>query len=506
MEPSPSAGPLAGGLAAVVGLGVAELLAGAMRTGRSPVVAVADQVIRLGPPSWERAVIDALGTTDKPALIAAVLVVTVVLGIVAGTLPRPAGLALAATVATVGAWAAVVAHDGNGSHAIAPLAGGLVAIATLLLLARAAGTSTMRPLPPPGADRRRFLLAGSTAAVVAATGAAVGRALQGRVDASASRAAVRLPEPTGTTTTSTPAVPATGFDIPGLSTFVTPNDEFYRIDTALIVPQVDTDGWTLTVDGMVEEPLRFTFEELLDRPLVEREVTLACVSNEVGGNLVGNARWLGVPLTELLAEARPKARADQVVGRSVDGFTAGFPLADALDGRTALVAVGMNGEPLPLRHGFPARLVISGLYGYVSATKWLERIELTRFDAYTPYWIERGWSVDGPVKVSARIDRPLRGLTPGTLTVAGVAWATNRGIGKVEVRADDGPWHEATLSAVSGVDTWRQWRWDWRASPGNHVLQVRATTADGERQTEEQQPSFPDGATGWHTVRVKVRA
>jgi DMSO/TMAO reductase YedYZ molybdopterin-dependent catalytic subunit len=302
-----------------------------------------------------------------------------------------------------------------------------------------------------------------------------------------------------------PPVPAGAeVGLPGLAPWITPNADFYRIDTALVVPQVETDGWRLRIDGMVQHPVELSYQELLDRPLVEADVTLMCVSNEVGGGLIGNARWLGVPLAPLLEEAGPRSDADQVVGRSVDGFTTGFPLRAALDGRDALIAVGMNGEPLPLRHGFPARLVVAGLYGYVSATKWLRRIEVTRFDRYDPYWIQRGWARMGPVKVGARIDTPRSQVAAGTVGVGGVAWAQGRGVERVEVRVDDGRWHDARLGEAVGNDTWRQWRWDWKAARGDHELAVRATTADGEVQTDEQQLPFPDGATGWHTVRMRV--
>jgi DMSO/TMAO reductase YedYZ molybdopterin-dependent catalytic subunit len=503
MAAPPAGGVVRGGLAAVVGLAAAELVAGAIQTGRSPVVAVADAVVRSAPPAWERWAIDTLGTGDKPALVMAVLVVTVALGALAGALPRRAGAIVVVAVTGAGALAALAEPDATGSHALAPVLGGAVAVGMLEGLRRAVGDHRDAPLPPPGADRRRFLLAGSAAALLAATGASVGRTLQGRTSAASSRASVRLP-PAREALGSAPAPGAVA--TPGLTPFLTPNDDFYRIDTAIVVPQVEAETWALTIDGMVGNRRRYTFDDLVNRPLVEREVTLACVSNQVGGDLVGTARWLGVPLVELLEEAEPDDGADQLVGRSVDEFTAGFPLAAALDGRTALVAVGMNGEPLPLRHGFPARLVVAGLYGYVSATKWLERLEVTRFDAYTPYWVERGWADRAPIKVSSRIDTPRRRVDEGTVPVAGVAWAPTRGIDTVEVRVDEGAWHEATLAPGGGVDTWRQWRWDWRATPGDHELQVRATTADGERQTGDEQEPFPDGATGWHTVRVEVSA
>jgi DMSO/TMAO reductase YedYZ molybdopterin-dependent catalytic subunit len=492
-------------LAAAVGLGVAELVAGAVPTGRSPVVAVADRVIHLGPPSWERAVIRTLGTNDKPALVVVVLVAVLLLGAVAGmwATRRPlASRAIIAAAAIAGALSAMVEPDASWVDALPPVAGGLATVWTLALLVRATGDETSSPLSPQGADRRRFLVAGSAATAVAAIAGASGRALQGRVNAAASRRMVRLPSPAAPL----PAVPR-GADLrlPGLTPFVTPNADFYRIDVNLIVPQVETAGWTLRIDGMVDHPRTYTFEQLLARPLVEADVTLTCVSNEVGGGLAGNARWLGVPLRELLEEAGPTARADQVVGRAVDGFTTGMPLAAALDGRDALVAVGMNGAPLPLRHGFPARLVVAGLYGYVSATKWLRQIELTRFDAYDPYWIQRGWASKGPIKLASRIDTPTGTVTTGQVPVAGVAWAQGRGIRGVEVKVNDGAWHDAELAAADGVDTWRQWRWDWAAKPGRHQLTVRATANDGEVQTGDQAPPFPDGATGWHTVGVRVK-
>ncbi|MCU1375550.1 MAG: molybdopterin-binding oxidoreductase [Actinomycetia bacterium] len=499
-------GAVAGVLAAAVGLGAAELVAGAVPTGRSPVVAVADRVIHLGPPAWEREVIRVLGTNDKPALVLIVLVALVALGALAGTWAtrRPlASRAIIAAAAVVGALSALAEEDASWVHALAPVAGGLATAWTLTLLVRATEDTTSSPLSPAGADRRRFLVAGTVAASVAAVAGASGRALQGRVNAAASRQAVRLPsaaEPL-------PAIPAGAeLGLPGLTPFVTPNKDFYRIDVSLIVPQVETSGWILRIDGMVDHPRTYTYEQLLARPLVEADVTITCVSNEVGGGLIGNARWLGVPLKELLDEVGPSAKADQLVGRSVDGFTTGMPLATAVDGRDALLAVGMNGVPLPLRHGFPARLIVAGLYGYVSATKWLRQIEVTRFDAYTPYWIERGWDTYGPIKLESRIDTPGGTVAAGRVPVAGVAWAQGRGIERVEVRVDDGAWRDAVLAEAVGADTWRQWHYDWDAPVGRHQLMVRATAGDGEVQTGDEALPFPNGATGWHTVGVRVKA
>ena len=286
------------------------------------------------------------------------------------------------------------------------------------------------------------------------------------------------------------------------------NKDFYRIDTALVVPNVSPDSWSLKVSGMVDRPFEISFDELLALPQVEEAVTLSCVSNEVGGNLVGNALWQGVPLRALLDRAGVQPGASQVVGRSVDGFTAGFPTAALTGERTALVAVGMNGEPLPVLHGFPARLVVAGLYGYVSATKWLTEVRLTTLEDFDGYWIPRGWSKEGPIKTESRIDVPRSGvpLSTGTIPIAGVAWAPGpgRGIAKVEVQVDDEPWRAATLGPVLSGNTWCQWLLKWDATPGTHTLQVRATDGTGETQTEDQAPPDPDGATGWDSHRVKV--
>ncbi|MBW5480539.1 molybdopterin-dependent oxidoreductase [Streptomyces bambusae] len=302
--------------------------------------------------------------------------------------------------------------------------------------------------------------------------------------------------------------------VPGALPFITPNRVFYRVDTALVVPRVDTTDWQLRIHGDgVRRPLVLSLDDLLARPMVERDITLTCVSNEVGGPYAGNARWLGVRLADLLREAgvRPPSQggpADQLVARSVDGMTIGTPVETVLDGREALLAVGMNGEPLPFEHGFPVRMVVPGLYGYVSACKWLRELRLTTFDAYDAYWVRRSWAARAPVKTQSRIDTPRAYAAPaaGRLPVAGVAWAQHRGIARVEVRVDGGAWQEARLGAEDGVDTWRQWVWPWDATPGRHTLEVRATDGTGAVQVERRSPPAPDGATGWHRIEVDVRA
>jgi len=303
-----------------------------------------------------------------------------------------------------------------------------------------------------------------------------------------------------------PGVPS--YPIDGLSPYIVPSGDFYRIDTALVVPQVDVAHWKLSVTGKVDHPFTLTFDELQAMEQVEEAVTLSCVSNYVGGDLVGNARWQGVPLRALLDRAGVQSAGTQIVGRSVDGFTVGFPTAALDDGRTALVAVGMNGQPLPTVHGFPARLVVAGLYGYVSATKWLTEIELTGLEDFDAYWVPLGWAKEAPIKTQSRIDVPKAAATirAGTTPIAGVAWAPDRGIRKVEVQVDDGPWRQAQLASVLSKDTWCEWMLPWDATVGPHVLRVRATDGTGATQTGHESDPEPDGATGWHSRKVDVVA
>jgi DMSO/TMAO reductase YedYZ molybdopterin-dependent catalytic subunit len=271
---------------------------------------------------------------------------------------------------------------------------------------------------------------------------------------------------------------------------------------------VDPATWQLRIHGMVQREVTLTFDELLRRPLIEDYVTLTCVSNPVGGPYVGNALWLGARLADLIRQARPLAGASQLLCTSVDGFTSGTPLEVVLDGRDALLAVAMNGQPLPVEHGFPARMVVPGLYGYVSATKWVTDIEVTTFASANAYWVQRGWSQQAPIKTESRIDVPAGGATlaPGRTPVAGVAWAQHKGIAAVEVRVDAGPWQEARLAAVPDIDTWRQWLWEWNATPGNHVLEARATDKTGYTQTAVQAPPPPNGASGYPSVAITVRS
>ena len=356
-----------------------------------------------------------------------------------------------------------------------------------------------------GYGRRSFLATSAVAAVGAAAAGAAGNLLSQRSTVSQSRALVRIPPPAKPL----PALAASDdLRIPGLSPFVTPNSSFYRVDTALLIPQVPPGSWRLRVHGMVSRELDITFDDLLRRPLSEADITLCCVSNPVGGPYISNTRWLGVPLASVLREAGIQPGADQLLTTSTDGYTSGTPVATVMDGRNALLAVAMNGAPLPVAHGFPVRMLVPGLYGYVSATKWLTDINVTTFGAQQGYWVQQGWAKLAPIKTGSRIDVPNgnSALRPGPVAVAGVAWAQRRGVAAVEVRVDGGPWHEARLATVPGIDTWRQWVWEWAAAAGNHLLQVRAIDETGYTQTAAAASPFPNGATGWDTVQVSVSA
>jgi DMSO/TMAO reductase YedYZ molybdopterin-dependent catalytic subunit len=332
-------------------------------------------------------------------------------------------------------------------------------------------------------------------------GTLAGRTLSERSSVSTALAHIRFPK----AARPVPPLPS-GVDlgIKGLSSFVTPDSSFYRVDTALILPQVAPQTWQLRIHGMVEREITINFHELLKRPLIEAWITLCCVSNPVAGPYIGNAKWLGASLADLLREARPRAGADQLVCTSTDGFTSGTPLATVLDGRDALLAVAMNGAPLPVAHGFPVRMVTPGLYGYVSATKWVTDIKVTTFRGNFAYWAQRGWSQRAPIKTESRIDVPLSSVSAGRTQVAGVAWAQHKGIDAVHVRVDRGPWQQARLAAVPGIDTWRQWAWDWDAARGSHLIEARATDATGYTQTALQEPPEPNGASGYPSVTVSV--
>jgi DMSO/TMAO reductase YedYZ molybdopterin-dependent catalytic subunit len=355
-----------------------------------------------------------------------------------------------------------------------------------------------------GPLRRSFLATGVAVAGTAAIAGVAGRLLTERQSVAVAQQALRLPAPA-----KAPPRLASDVDlkIPGLSSFITPNSKFYRVDTAIVLPEIPPSSWQLRIHGMVDREIVLSFDELIRRPLIEEYITLTCVSNPVSGPYIGNARWLGTSLRGLLQQAGMKAGADQLFCTSSDGFTSGSPVLTAMDGRDSMLAIAMNGAALPVEHGFPVRMVVPGLYGYVSACKWITDIEVTTYSANTAYWAQRGWSQQAPIKTESRIDVPngLSEVKPGKVTVAGVAWAQHKGIDAVEVRVDRGPWHRARLAAVPDIDTWRQWVWDdWNAIPGSHVIEARATDATGYTQTAVQAPPEPNGASGYPSVSVTV--
>ncbi len=507
------AGAALGLLSGAVALGVAQLVAGVVGGTSSPVIAVGSAAIDLAPPGLKTFAIRSFGTNDKRALlvgiVAVLCVAAVLLGIASVRRPRVGAIGLC-VLGALGLAASLGRPTATFAYALPSLLGTVAGLFAFRTLRRAAGWPERSATPTPaaaaepiGLDRRSFIFGGVVAAVAAGLAGYAGEYLVQRSLAGASREAVTIPRPASA---APPAPPGADLDVAGVGPFFTPNDRFYRVDTALLTPSVNADSWRLRVHGMVDREITITYDELLARPLIERDITLACVSNEVGGTYVGNARWIGARLDDLLAEAGVRPGADQIVSRSADGFTAGSPTAAATDGRDAMLAVAMNGEPLPLNHGFPVRMVIPGLYGYVSATKWVVDLELTTFEAYDAYWIKRGWAQQAPVKTQSRIDTPRArsSLAAGPVVVAGVAWAQHRGIEAVQVRVDDGPWHSATLATQDSLDTWRQWLYRWDATSGGHVLQVRATDGTGAVQTAEIAPPAPDGATGYHTVQVSV--
>jgi DMSO/TMAO reductase YedYZ molybdopterin-dependent catalytic subunit len=488
-------------------LGVATLLAGLMATTGlasgtpSPVIAVGGAFVDRTPPWLKNFAVSTFGTHDKLALfVGMALVLTAVCAVIGlvGARRNTAGLVAFVVVGALGALA-VATRPHAGSFDILPTvigtAVGLWGLSTLWSKGADVGRGT-------AVDRRRFLVAGAGIAAAAAA-AAFGQALgRGAAQAAQSRSAVTLPKASAPV-----VVPASAkLDVKGITPYIMDNADFYRIDTALVVPQLDTAGWSLKVHGLVDNEVTINWATLLTKPMQDAIVTLMCVSNEVGGDLTGNAVWTGWPVRELLKMAGPKPGADMVLSTSSDGWTAGTPLSVLTDDRNALLAIAMNGQPLPLEHGFPVRMVVPGLYGYVSATKWVTDLKVTRYADDEAYWIPRGWSARGPVKTESRIDVPRSGdrVSAGKVAVAGIAWAQHRGIKAVEVRVDNGPWQPARLADEPTIDSWRQWVLSWDAVKGSHTITVRATDAEGSVQTQTEAPPAPDGATGWHTITVSV--
>ena len=498
----------AGVAAVLLGAGVGELVAALVAPASSPIAVVGGTLIDRAPAWAKDAAIALFGTGDKVALVVGIAIVLLALSALVGLVEarRPPFGAL--TFGVLGFAVGILAAGRAGAEALAwapAITAGVASAVMLRLLGRRVPQRSTPDAEVRDPDRRRFLVwtgAAGLVGVAAAVGGFAARA--GSQAVSAARRAITLPAAAARAA----AVPAGAeLALAGLAPVVTPNADFYRIDTALVVPQLDPAQWSLRIHGLVEEEITLSWDELIALPLEESWTTLACVSNPVGGDLIGNALWLGYPIRHLLDRARPTSDADMVLSRSVDGFTASTPIEALRDPSVAaILAVGMNGEPLPDQHGFPVRMVVPGLYGYVSATKWVTELEVTRFDRASAYWTDRGWSERGPVKLQSRIDVPRRGaqVAAGDTVIAGVAWRQHVGIRGVEVQVDDGPWRAASLAPAISTDTWVQWSMPWTADAGPHSIRCRAIDARGDTQTEQAAPVAPDGATGWDELSVSV--
>jgi DMSO/TMAO reductase YedYZ molybdopterin-dependent catalytic subunit len=514
------AGALIGALAAAVALAVGEAVAIFTGPSSAPVYAVGEAAVNLTPASLKEYAIEHFGERDKEMLIIGILAVLTAIALLAGVLALVRyryGAVLIVLISAVGVAAAVSEPESTWTWAPPSVIGGVAALAALRLLVRpfrgpapaeppadASVDDVPRTGPAPASGRRTFLVtAGAVAAGSAAVGFGANLISSRRYDVSAARAAVRIPKP------AYPAPPPPAGvhpDVAGLSPFFTSNDDFYRVDTDLVLPQVSPDSWTLRIHGMVDRPIELGFADLLKQPLHEHDMTVSCVSDSVGGPYVGNARWIGASLPKLLRSAGVRGGADQLIAQSADGMTIGTPLASVLDGRSALLAVAMNGQALPIAHGFPARMLVPGFYGYASACKWVTDLHVTTFAAEQAYWVRRGYARIGTMKTQSRIDvpKPFAHLNAGPVTVAGIAWATDRGIASVQVRVDDEPWRDAHLAAADSPDTWRQWTYDWAATPGTHSLQVRAADGSGAYQPSAQAGPYPSGASGYESLVVVV--
>ncbi|CDP81983.1 MULTISPECIES: molybdopterin-dependent oxidoreductase [Mycolicibacterium] len=503
---SPNVRMLGGIAAAAVSLGVAQAVAVPFPPQAEPRNAVGAAVVDLTPGPVKEFVIQALGGLDKLFLGVAVLVVIAVIAALAATYEtrhRPIGSAIFVAAGLLGC-AAVLSRPGATLPGIVPtLVGTAAGVAVLRLLVR------LWTAPDDDAERvdttRRAWLA--TAGIL---GFGVASGLLGIVVArltssvAAERDTLAIPRPRVPAPPIPPGVQPKGVALPS---FITDAGDFYRVDTALVVPQVSRDEWRLRIHGMVDREITYSFDDLTRFEVVEKAITLTCVSNPVGGDLISTGTWTGYRVADLLRAAGVHPDADMVLSTSVDGFTVGTPADALVTGDDALLAIGLNGQPLPVAHGYPARLVVAGLYGYVSATKWVTDLELTRFDRAEAYWTRQGWAPRGPIKTESRIDVPRNGQTlpVGPTTFGGVAWAQNRGVRGVEVRIDDGPWLSAELGDAYSNQTWRLWSVPWQATgPGRHTLTVRATDNTGAVQTSDQAPTVPDGATGWHSVNFSV--
>ena len=491
-------------LAAAAALAASQLVAALLGLRESPVLAIAQTAIRLTPGQVAEPIIGAVGTADKPLAIVSVVIAMVLLGgVIGGWWRRNRARALTGTVVLVGLAAAAVLTRPYGSvgGVMACLVGGAVLIGVLALLQREPAFTVDDEAGRAVSRRRMFRMVAAVAVVTAVAGTA-GEVLASRRRRRRELDRVRDALELSVDRAATP--PGVDHGVEGQAPWRTSNRAFYRIDTALTPPLIDPAEWRLRIHGMVEREITVSYQDLLDRGLRNEWITLCCVSNPVGGDLISNTVFSGVPMTQLLDDAGVQPGADMLLSTSEDGWTCGTPLSAITDGRNAMLALGMDGVPLPVEHGFPVRQVVPGLYGYVSATKWLTDWEITRFDQAEAYWTKRGWSALGPVKTQSRIDVPRGSAKAGRVQVAGVAWAQHTGIEKVEVRVDDGGWQAAELASVPSDDTWVQWRWEWDAGPGQHRLEVRATDRSGYTQTSKRADVVPDGATGYHGVDITV--
>lgn len=508
---------LAGVAAAAVVLSVAELV-GAFFTARAtPVIALGSTFIDFTPSWLKDFAIATFGTNDKVALFVGMAVTILLLACVLGIAAYRRWALGFAGVLLMGAVivAAVVTRSGVKPLDAIPTVIGTVAglFALRFLVSRLWRMQQWPDLDSdlaakapdrPATSRRAFFAATGVTAAASAIAATGGRLLSAaRSNVAQARESLQLPA----AAKPAPAVPAGVQSMaPGVTPWLTPNNDFYRIDTALSVPEINAQDWELRIHGLVDREVRLTFQDLLDADLIESHVSLTCVSNPVGGNLAGNAKWLGMPIRDVLRRAGPRDGADMVLSTSIDGFSASTPLEVLQDDRDAMLAFGMNDEALPLEHGYPVRMVVPGLYGFVSATKWVVDLEVTRFADSKAYWTQRGWSERGPIKTMARVEVPksFAKVPAGRVAIGGTAWAQTRGITKVEVQIDNGPWTEAALSTEASVVTWRQWSFDWEATPGPHYIKARATDGTGEVQTDQRADPVPDGASGWQSVMVTV--
>jgi DMSO/TMAO reductase YedYZ molybdopterin-dependent catalytic subunit len=500
---------LAGIAAVVLGAGVGELIAAWLAPSSSPLASIGAALIDLAPGWAKQTAIGLFGTADKVALLIGIAIVLVAVAAGLGILEsrvRRAGALLCGLLGVAGIVAAATRTNVSAMAWLPSAVAGAVAAFTIGPLVQAADVPHRSSTPESGPpmDRRRFFAVTGAVALVGVAASVGGALLQtGARAAESARRALRLPTPVRT---AAPIPAGADLRVPGLAPLVTPAADFYRIDTALLVPQVDPAQWSLRIHGMVDHEVTLTWNELLALPLEASWTTLTCVSNEVGGDLIGNAKWLGYPIRNLLAQASPHADADMVLSTSIDGFTASTPLPVLTDDRAAILAVGMNGAPLPPEHGFPVRMVVPGLYGYVSATKWVTDLEVTRFDRASAYWTHEGWAPRGPIKLESRIDVPrATGDVPaGNTVIAGVAWQQHTGIAQVEVQVDDAAWQQVQLAPAISDDTWVQWRLPWHAEPGDHTIRCRATNRHGQLQTSRKASPVPDGASGWHEISVHV--